>query len=41
MPDIVMILELQAAVTPEGSPVAVPMPVAPWVLWVIEVITVP
>ena len=38
---MVMVLEAQAAVTPEGNPVATPIPVAPWVLCVIEVITVP
>jgi hypothetical protein len=34
---MVMVLELQLAVTPLGSPVAVPMPVAPVVVWVIFV----
>ena len=35
-----MVLAAQAAVTPIGKPVAVPMPVAPVVLWVIEANTV-
>ena len=34
---MVMVLELQLAVTPLGSPVAVHMPVAPVVVWVIFV----
>ena len=37
VPLIVMVLAAQAAVTPAGKPVAVPMPVAPVVVWVIEV----
>ena len=37
VPDIVMVLEAQAAVTPAGKPVAVPMPVAPVVACVILV----
>ena len=37
VPLIVMVLLAQAAVTPEGSPVAVPMPVAPVVVCVIFV----
>ncbi len=41
VPDIVMTFELQAAVIPDGNPVAAPIPVAPWVLCVIEVIAVP
>ena len=32
-----MVLLAQAAVTPVGKPVAVPMPVAPVVVWVIAV----
>ena len=32
-----MVFEAHAAVTPAGKPVAVPMPVAPVVLWVIFV----
>ena len=34
MPLIVMVFDDQLAVTPMGKPVAVPMPVAPAVLWV-------
>ena len=34
---MVMVLLAQAAVTPAGKPVAVPMPVAPVVAWVILV----
>ena len=37
VPEIVMVLVAQTAVTPAGSPVAVPIPVAPVVMWVIEV----
>ena len=37
VPDIVMVLAAQAAVTPAGSPVAVPMPVAPVVVCVMLV----
>ena len=37
VPLIVMVLFAQAAVTPAGSPVAVPMPVAPVVVCVISV----
>ena len=37
VPLIVMVLLAQAAVTPVGSPVAVPMPVAPVVACVIAV----
>ena len=37
MPLIVMVLLAQAAVTPVGKPVAVPIPVAPVVVWVMEV----
>ena len=37
VPLIVMVLLAQAAVTPAGSPVAVPMPVAPVVVCVILV----
>ena len=40
VPLIVMVLLAQAAVTPVGSPVAVPMPVAPVVVCVIAVNTV-
>ena len=34
---MVIVLLAHAAVTPVGSPVAVPMPVAPVVVWVIAV----
>ena len=34
---MVIVLVAQAAVTPAGSPVAVPIPVAPVVVWVIFV----
>ena len=37
VPLIVTVFEAQAAVTPAGRPVAVPMPVAPVVVWVIAV----
>jgi hypothetical protein len=37
---IVMVFEANAAVTPAGNPVAVPIPVAPVVAWVISVNTV-
>ena len=37
VPEIVMVLEAQAAVTPAGKPVAVPMPVAPVVACVMLV----
>ena len=37
---MVMVLEDHAAVTPEGRPVAVPIPVALTVVWVIAVKTV-
>ena len=37
VPEIVMVLEDHAAVTPAGKPVAVPIPVAPVVAWVILV----
>jgi len=40
VPLIVITLDVQPAVTPEGNPVAVPMPVAPVVAWVIFVIAV-
>ena len=40
MPLIVMVFDDQLAVTPMGKPVAVPMPVAPVVLWVIGLNTV-
>ena len=35
-----MVLDAHAAVTPPGNPVGVPMPVAPVVVWVMEVNTV-
>jgi hypothetical protein len=34
---MVIILDAKEAVTPAGSPLAVPMPVAPVVVWVIAV----
>ena len=37
---MVRILLAQAAVTPAGKPVGVPMPVAPVVMWVISVMAV-
>ena len=37
---MVMVLDPKEAVTPAGKPVAVPMPVAPVVVWVILVIAV-
>ena len=37
VPLIVMVLVAQAAVTPDGKPVAAPIPVAPVVVWVIAV----
>ena len=37
VPLMVMVLPAKAAVTPAGKPVAVPMPVAPVVVWVISV----
>ena len=37
VPEIVIVLEAQAAVTPAGKPVAVPMPVAPVVACVMLV----
>ena len=37
VPEIVIVLEAQAAVTPAGKPVAVPMPVAPVVTCVMLV----
>ena len=40
VPLIVIVLEAQAAVTPAGNPVAVPIPVANVVVWVISVKTV-
>jgi hypothetical protein len=40
VPLIVMVFEANAAVTPAGNPVAVPIPVAPVVAWVISVNTV-
>ena len=35
-----MVLPAQDALTPEGNPVAAPMPVAPVVVWLMFVITV-
>ena len=35
VPLIVMVFDAQVAVTPVGNPVAVPIPVAPMVVWVI------
>ena len=40
VPLIVSVFELKVAVTPDGNPVAVPMPVAPVVVYVISVIDV-
>ena len=40
VPEIVMVFDAKAAVTPAGKPVAVPMPVAPVVVWVMSVKTV-
>ena len=40
VPLTVMVLAAHAAVTPAGKPVAAPIPVAPVVVWVMEVITV-
>ena len=40
MPLIVIVLDDHAALTPEGNPVAVPIPVAPDVVWVMFVIGV-
>ena len=37
VPEIVIVLAAQKAVMPAGSPVAVPIPVAPVVVWVIAV----
>ena len=37
VPLIVIVLDAQVAVTPAGRPVAVPIPVAPVVVWVIAV----
>jgi hypothetical protein len=37
VPEIVMVLDAQAAVTPAGRPVAVPIPLAPVVVCVIAV----
>ena len=37
---MVMVFDANAAVTPAGNPVAVPIPVAPVVAWVIFVSTV-
>ena len=40
VPEIVIVFDDQEAVTPDGNPVAVPIPVAPVVVWVIAVIAV-
>ena len=40
VPVIVMVFDDQLAVTPAGKPVAVPIPVAPVVVWVTFVIAV-
>ena len=40
VPLMVIVLLAHAAVTPVGKPVAVPIPVAPVVVWVIAVIAV-
>ena len=40
VPVIVMVFDAQLAVTPAGKPVAVPIPVAPVVVWVTFVIAV-
>ena len=40
VPLIVIVLAAHAAVTPAGSPVAAPIPVAPVVVWVMLVISV-
>ena len=37
VPLIVIVLDAQEAVNPAGSPEAVPMPVAPVVMWVIAI----
>ena len=37
VPLMVIVLEANAAVTPDGNPVGEPIPVAPVVLWVIGV----
>jgi len=37
VPEIVIVFEANAAETPEGRPVAVPIPLAPVVPWVIAV----
>ena len=37
VPLIVIVLDAKAAVTPDGNPVAAPIPVAPVVAWVILV----
>ena len=36
VPLIVIVFEANAAVTPDGNPVGVPIPVAPVVVWVID-----
>ena len=40
VPLIVMVLPAKDAVTPEGRPVGVPIPVAPVVVWVMAVMAV-
>ena len=40
VPLIVIVFEANAAVTPDGNPVGVPIPVAPVVVWVIFTIAV-
>ena len=37
VPEIVIVLDAQAAVTPAGRPEAMPIPVVPVVVWVIAV----
>ena len=40
VPLIVIVFDNQEALTPDGKPLAVPIPVAPLVLWVIDGIAV-
>ena len=40
VPLIVIVFDNQEALTPDGKPLAVPIPVAPLVLWVIDGIDV-
>ena len=40
VPEMVMVLPAHAAVTPAGSPLDAPIPVAPVVVWVMFVISV-